>query len=271
MCFSGGTFANVKLNMAIFEKSGIKNQYIIPAMSDSGAAVGALILRLNELGLISFNTFKQKHHQMPYWGSKATEQEIKNAIAKFSDLISVQDLGPGWPEIIATMVCDGKIGGIFHSRCEYGPRALGNRSILADPRRQDSKERLNKVIKGRPLFQPFCPSILEEDRLELFEYSYPNKHMTCAFKMKDCYVKEFPSSVHIDGTGRPQFVEESDNPNFYRLLKKVKAIISKGILINTSFNKHGRTMVLKPEHAITDFIDSQMDFLCIEGKLITRK
>lgn len=270
VCFSGGTFANVKLNMSILEKSRIKNQYVFPAMPDSGTAVGALILRLKELGLISLNTFKHTRYQMPYWGSQTTEKELREAIAKFNDLLYVKDLGDDWPEAIATIVCQGNIGAIFHGRCEYGPRALGNRSILADSRRADSRERINTVIKGRPLFQPFCPSILEEDRLELFYRSYPNKHMTCAFRMKEYYVKEFPSAVHIDGTCRPQFVEKQDNPNFYRLLKKVKDIIGKGILINTSFNKHGRTIVLKPEDAIIDFIDSRMDFICIEGKFITK-
>jgi len=269
-CFSGGCFGNVKLNMAVYTNTTIKHQYIIPAFSDSGVAIGALIKRLGDISLIDINSFRKKKFHMPYMGPEYTREEINSAIKLSEYNLNVIDLEDVWPDEVGQLIANGEIGAIYHGRAEFGPRALGNRSILADVRNPDSRDRLNNTIKGRPLFQPFCPSILEEDRNELFEDSYPNKHMTCAFKMKNEYALKYPAAVHIDGTARPQFVESTDNGNFYRVLKKIKDLIGHGIVINTSFNKHGRAMVLTPEHAIQDFVDSKMDFLCMDGYLIKR-
>ena len=154
---------------------------------------------------------------------------------------------------------------------EFGPRALGNRSIIGDARSLKTKERINSVVKGRPNFQPFCPSILEEDREKLFEQSYKNKHMTCAFKMKKEFTTILPSAVHIDNTARPQFVEEKDNVNYYKILREIKKITGYGVVVNTSFNKHGRTMVTKPEDALNDFLDSKLDFICFQGIFVFKK
>ena len=104
----------------------------------------------------------------------------------------------------------------------------------------------------------------------MFENSYSNKHMTCAFKMKKEYAKKFPSAVHIDDTARPQFVSELENKNLYLILKEIKNILGFGVCVNTSFNKHGRTMVLRPDDAIRDFLDSKMDFIFFENICITR-
>ena len=123
---------------------------------------------------------------------------------------------------ISKKICSGQIGGLFQGKMEFGPRALGNRSILGDATSSETKKIINKIIKGRPNFQPFCPAILEEDRNKLFERSYSNKHMTCAFKMKKEYLHMLPSAVHIDGTARPQFVEKEDNENLFFVIKRNK-------------------------------------------------
>jgi carbamoyltransferase len=154
---------------------------------------------------------------------------------------------------------------------EWGPRALGNRSIVADCRSEEITKKINGSIKNRPFFQPYCPSILEEERERLFEKSYPNKHMTCAFRMRQEHRNNIPASVHVDGTGRAQFVEEKDNPMYFRYLKELKKLTGYGVSINTSFNKHGRTIVETPKDAIQDFLDTNMDFVMIEGYLVTRK
>ena len=125
-------------------------------------------------------------------------------------------------------------------RMEFGPRALGNRSILANPTLPSTRDRLNNSVKRRPWYQPFGPSMLDEERERLFEASAPNKHMTMAFRMKREYWGQLPAAVHVDGTARPQFVEERDNPAFYELLKELKARTGFGVVINTSFNLHGR-------------------------------
>ena len=272
ICLSGGNFANVKLNMKLYEESGLKNLYIIPAMTDSGAGLGALILSLKKEKKINFDSFKKSKFEMPYWGPYYNNDEIKETLKKFKDKIEIEDVTNFlWHEDFAKLITEGKIGGLFQGRMEFGPRALGNRSIIGDARSLKTKERINSVVKGRPNFQPFCPSILEEDREKLFEKSYKNKHMTCAFRMKKEFAKILPSAIHIDNTARPQFVEKNDNENYYKILKEIKKLTGYGVVVNTSFNKHGRTMVMKPEDALNDFLDSKLDFVCFQGIFVFKK
>ena len=209
---------------------------------------------------------------MPYWGPHFSNDEIKKSFKKFEDKIVISDeTNHLWQKNFAKLITNGKIGGLFQGRMEFGPRALGNRSIIGDARSLKTKERINSVVKGRPNFQPFCPSILEEDREKLFEKSYKNKHMTCAFKMKKEFTTILPSAVHIDNTARPQFVEEKDNVNYYKILREIKKITGYGVVVNTSFNKHGRTMVTKPEDALNDFLNSKLDFICFQGIFVFKK
>ena len=154
---------------------------------------------------------------------------------------------------------------------EFGPRALGNRSIIASPMFDDTRHRINSTVKRRPNYQPFCPSILEEDRERLFINSFPHKHMAIAFRMKDEFIKDLPCAVHVDGTARPQFVEKEDNSNYYRFLKALKDLTGYGVSLNTSFNLHGRTIVRTPKDAVIDFIDCNIDELFIEGFRVKRK
>src|SRR5262249_56331684 len=127
-------------------------------------------------------------------------------------------------EAVARFVHQGQIGAIYQGRMEWGPRALGNRSIVANPCLPETKERINRVVKKRPLFQPFCPTILEEEKERLFEHAYMNRHMTCAFRMREEFWKCLPSAIHIDGTARVQFLGPSDNPTCYRVLAEFKRL-----------------------------------------------
>jgi len=148
---------------------------------------------------------------------------------------------------------------------------LGNRSIVANPAIKDVTKKINKTVKRRPEFQPFCPSILEDERDRLFSNSFHHKHMATAFRMKSEYAKLIPAAAHVDMTARPQFVKEKDNPNFYRYLKALKKMNGFGVSINTSFNLHGRTIVRTAEDSIRDFLDCNIDFLYIEGFEISPK
>lgn len=269
LCLSGGVAANVIMNLRIFEEVTDK-LHIVPAMADDGAAQGAAILQLLDNGYNYNDLAWLKDRVMPYCGTSYGKKEILDYLHKKESLI-IEDWTDQWPEKTAEFVAQGKIGAIFHGRMEWGPRALGNRSIIADPKHPEFRDKINKEIKKRPLFQPFCPSILAEEKNRLFENAYLNKHMTCAFRMKKEYHYLLPSAIHVDGTARVQFVEEKDNQNYYRLLKKVKELTGYGVVINTSFNKHGRTIVESPQDAITDFLDTDMDYLVIEGCCITRK
>ena len=266
LALAGGVSANVINNLMIYEHM-TENLHITPAMADDGSAQGAAYAYLVES---KSDTSWLKGDKVPYLGTSYERKDIEKALSKYPDL-KVEDLGERWPEKVAELLAKGKIGAIFHGRMEWGPRALGNRSIVADPRRKDFREKINKEIKRRPGFQPFCPSILAEEKNRLFEKAYLNKHMTCAFRMKKEFWDKLPSAIHIDGTARAQFVEKNDNPMYYRLLKKVKELTGFGVVINTSFNKHGRTIVESPDDAICDFLDTDMDYLAMEGLLVRRK
>jgi len=266
ICLSGGIHANVVINLRIFEEIS-KNIYIAPAMTDEGAAQGALISDLVEN---KKNIEWLRKEVMPYFGPSYSKESVLKQIEAYSNQVTYTDLGNEWPKIVAKYVAEGKIGAIFHGRMEYGPRSLGNRSIIASPANPSIRSQMNLSIKKRPEFQPFCPSILEEERGRLFDNSYSNKHMTMAFRMKKEFHDLLPSAIHHDKTARVQFVTKEDNKNYHSLLTEVKRITGYGVILNTSFNKHGRTVVEKPEDAIIDFLDTNLNYLVIEGLLIRR-
>ncbi len=191
--------------------------------------------------------------------------QVQLELENWQGKIVVEDLKDSWPEEAAKSIANGNVVSLFHGREEYGPRALGNRSIVANPCDPNVTKRINSTVKRRPLYQPFCPSFLEDERERLFESSFKHKHMAIAFRMKKEFWEHLPSAIHVDGTARPQFVEYEDNPNYYRLISAVKEQTGYGAVINTSFNLHGRTMVHTPKDAITDFIDCNIDELYIEG------
>ena len=266
LCLSGGVAANIIMSLAIYERTNFKNIYVLPPMGDEGTAFGGAILKALE-----FNKDIRwlKDFSMPYFGDSFSREQVKEVLDNF-DNISYEDLGDNWPEVAAISVSEGKICALFHGQMEFGPRALGNRSIIGNPMLEDTRQKINSTIKRRPAYQPFCPSILEEERERLFKESFPHKHMAIAFRMKDEFIEDLPCAVHVDGTARPQFVEEKDNPNYYRYLKALKKITGYGVSLNTSFNLHGRTIVRTPKDAIIDFIDCNIDELFIEGYLVKR-
>jgi carbamoyltransferase len=267
---SGGVAANVINNLMIFENI-TKNIHVTPAMADDGSAQGAAIKTLIDAGYSYKDLYWLRSMIMPYYGTSYERNYVNKVLDTYSNEISFRDLGSSWPEHVAALICEGKIGAIFHGKMEWGPRALGNRSLIAIATNIEFRDKINREIKRRPYFQPFCPSIMVEERDRLFDKSFNNKHMTCAFRMKSEFTSLLPSAIHVDGTARVQFVEDKDNPEYYRILKKVKALTGFGVIINTSFNKHGRTIVESPQDAIRDFIDTDMDFLVIEGFLVKRK
>jgi len=267
LCLSGGVAANIIMSLNIHERTNFKHIYVLPPMGDDGLAIGSAILTALEVGE---DVSWLKDCTMPYFGDEYTREQVKTALDEF-DNIKVEDMENTWPEEAAKSVAAGKICSLFHGKMEFGPRALGNRSIIGNPMLEDTRQRINSTVKRRPSYQPFCPSILEEERERLFKDSFPHKHMAIAFRMKKEHIKNLPCAVHVDGTARPQFVEEQDNPNYYRYLKELKNIMGYGVSLNTSFNLHGRTIVRTPQDAVVDFIDCNLDELFIEGYRVTRK
>lgn len=266
LCLSGGIVANVIMNLNIFENV-TKNLHIIPAMGDEGTSEGAAILMMKQYGYSEDDLHWLKNPSVPYLGPSYTNDEIERVILRTSG-ITYKKLDDSWPITVAKLLAEYKIGALFQGKMEWGPRALGNRSIIALADNKDIRTKINKEIKKRPLFQPFCPSILADEKDRLFESAYDNKHMTCAFRLKKEYYDNLPSAIHIDGTSRVQFVSENDNPNYFRLLHEIKSLTGFGVLINTSFNKHGRTMVEEPQDAMDDFLDTDLDFMMIGDFLV---
>ncbi len=261
LCLSGGVVANIIMSLNIYERTKFKNIYVLPSMADDGLAIGSAILTAIKLG---DDVGWLKNFEMPYFGDSYSRDEVKQVLDNFENII-YEDLNDNWPKVAALAVSKGKICSIFQGRMEFGPRALGNRSIIASPMLEGTRKKINSTVKRRPSYQPFCPSILEDERKRLFKNSFPHKYMAIAFRMKEEFIKDLPCAVHVDGTARPQFVEEKDNPDYYRYLLALKEITGYGVSLNTSFNLHGRTIVRTPEDAVVDFIDCNIDELFIEG------
>lgn len=271
---SGGVAANVILNMKIFKYFDAKT-FITPAMGDDGIAMGAAfsgIIQDESDYLNNISKINKKKNGMPYYGTEYSKSDVEKILNSTHGLpIAWEWVGSSWPKICADLVAHkNEIGAIFNGRCEFGPRALGNRSIIADLRDPKNTKRLNLLVKSRPGFQPFCPAFMQEELKVLFEGGYENLHMTSAFKMKAEYIELLPCAVHVDGTARVQFVTNESNFYLYQMLVEIKKISGYGGVINTSFNKHGRTICESPMDAIVDFLDCGIDFLIMEGYLIRR-
>ncbi|WP_345992905.1 carbamoyltransferase C-terminal domain-containing protein [Sulfurimonas sp. HSL-1716] len=267
LCLSGGVAANIIMSLNIYERTPFKSIYVLPFMGDEGISAGSAILKALELNQdISWLSKKV----MPYFGNEHSKVDVEKAIKDFSTKIKYTYLGDEWYKDAAQILSQDKVVSVVHGKMEFGPRALGNRSILANPVNPDIREMINLKVKKRPKYQPFCPSILEEERERLFQSSFQHKHMAIAFRVKEEFNDKIPSAIHVDGTARPQFVEEDDNPTYYKLLKELKKLTGFGVLINTSFNLHGRTIVHTPHDAILDYLDCNIDILYLEGYKIQR-
>lgn len=269
MLFSGGGFANVKLNMKLFESGLFEKVYVCPAMGDDGIAIGCALSNAAENGA-DINWVRKI--SIPYFGQAFSSSEVIEVLLKNSDVVGFEELdADSFVNDVANSIYQGKIVALFQGRMEYGPRALGNRSILASPLVASIRDDINMKFKRREYFQPFCPTFLEKDRNFYFSKSYGNKHMTSAFTIKEEYKSVLPSVVHVDGTCRAQFLEEDDNPNYYRIIEKFKELSGHGVLLDTSFNIHGKTIVRTPQDAVDDYLNCGLDFLYFEGIKVYRK
>jgi len=265
VCLAGGVALNCVANGMIFERTDFRDVYVQPAAHDAGTSIGAaLYVQHQELRLP--RCFEMRH---VYYGPEYTDGEILRDLEaagctyrKFEeeDLISRT----------VKAIVQGKIVGLFQGRMEFGPRALGNRSILADPRRKDMKEILNSRIKYREPFRPFCPSILAERVGEYFETDYPSPFMVMAYKIKPSQREQIPAVTHGDGTGRLQTVEREVNPRYWRLIRKFDEVTGVPVLLNTSFNEN-EPIVQTPAEAIDCFLRTRMDVLSIGGFLLHKE
>ena len=269
LCLAGGVAFNCAANGKIFDRTPFDQVYVQPAAGDAGLAVGAAYYVYHQV-LGRPRTFVMEH---PYWGPAYSQEQIRAALER-SSIASSEFQVTELPEEqlakeTAKEIAGGKIVGWFQGRAEWGPRALGDRSILADPRRAEMKDILNRRIKHREVFRPFAPSILEEATGEYFEKAYPSPFMALAYAVRPEKRKEIPAPTHVDGTGRLQTVSRSVNPRYWRLIREFANLTGVPVVLNTSFNEN-EPIVCQPEEAIECFLRTKMDVLVL-GNTIVRK
>tara|TARA_B100000029_G_scaffold473620_1_gene515181 strand:+ start:1113 stop:2843 length:1731 start_codon:yes stop_codon:yes gene_type:complete len=263
LCFAGGIALNCSLNGKILLSGLFDEIFIPPASGDNGTAIGACYIStkkvLNEL-------LPEKSHNF-YLGSEFTNEDIENALeknnVKYEKYESIE-------KIIAKKLNEKKIIGWFQGGAEFGPRALGNRSILTSPFPKEMKDILNSRVKFRESFRPFAPAILSEFTNDYFEITQPSPHMLIAVNVKSEKIDEIPAVVHVDGSARVQTVTKSDNPKFRKLLESFYDETNCPVILNTSFNVKGQPIVNSPDDAIKCFLSTNIDVLAI-GDFVANK
>ncbi|MFT7487301.1 MAG: carbamoyltransferase, partial [Candidatus Paceibacteria bacterium] len=256
LCLSGGVALNCSLNGKI-EASGIFDEiFVQPASGDSGNALGACYLSAQKLGQ---QVIPSKTHDF-YLGSNFTNEEIEDAFEQAG--IQLQHAENIFA-LTATKLAAGKIVGWFQGSAEFGPRALGNRSILCRPYPAEMRDHLNARVKFREYFRPFAPSVLAERAEEYFDLGQESPHMLIACKVLPSKKDEVPAVVHVDDSCRVQTVKESNNLRFRRLIEAFDEETNTPVVLNTSFNVKGQPIVNTPLEAIKCFQGTNIDFLAV--------
>ena len=262
VCLAGGVALNCVANGMIFDRTDFQDVYVQPAAHDAGTSIGAALYVQHQI-LKQPRSFVMRH---VYYGPEYSDTEVQSAIqaagCQFHKLAEADLIGR-----TVEQIADGKIVGWFQGRMEFGPRALGNRSILADPRRKDMKDILNSRIKYREPFRPFCPSILAEKVGDYFETNYPSPFMVMAYKIKPQQRDRIPAVTHGDGTGRLQTVEQDVNPLYWKLIRRFEEATGVPVLLNTSFNEN-EPIVHTPAQAVDCFLRTRMDVLSIGSYIL---
>ena len=270
LCLAGGVAFNCLANGKIFDRSSFERVYVQPAAGDAGLSVGAAFA-VNHQVLGCPREFVMDHAG---WGPEFSRQDIVRAIDSFQapgNEISIAEMDEkALFETTAKYIADGKIVGWFQGRVEWGPRALGQRSILADPRRPEMKDILNRRIKHREIFRPFAPSILEEATGQFFEKTQPSPFMTFAYNVRPEKRSVIPAPTHVDGTARLQTVSRNTNPVYWKLLRAFGDQTGVPVVLNTSFNDN-EPIVCRPEEALDCFRRTQMDVLVVGNFILEKK
>ncbi|MBU78935.1 MAG: hypothetical protein CMD29_02280 [Flavobacteriales bacterium] len=291
LCLSGGVALNCVANGKIDELGIFENIYIQPASGDAGGSLGAA-LAINHMYFDIQRNYSKGYDLMkgsylgPYFSNKEILIMNKKYKAVFKHEVSFGKLC----EKVTKLISEGNVVGWFQGRSEFGPRALGNRSILADPRNPEMQKKLNLKIKYREGFRPFAPSVLEEDYNEFFEGKIKSPYMLMVKKIKNnvrlkvsedywnlnywdkLYTNrsKLQSITHVDFSARIQTVNKKTNPRYWSLINQFKKITNVGVLVNTSFNVRGEPIVNNPEDAFKCFMNTEMDYLVIENFIYSK-
>lgn len=263
LAFAGGGALNVKLNQRILDHPDIDSLFVQPASGDSGTALGAATYVAQSHG----DKLQPMRHV--YLGPKFSNDQCLAAIdarPEALDKTKLQDVPAETAEILAA----GNPVAWFQGRMEFGPRALGARSILGCPNSSGIADRINQQIKFRERWRPFCPSMLDTVAAEILQTDHPAPFMTITFEVAEEWRARIPEVVHEDGTARAQVVDVQSNPRYYALLQALESLTGNGVVLNTSLNRRGEAMVCSPEDALEMFFGSDLEYLVLEDWLVTK-
>jgi carbamoyltransferase len=267
LCIAGGVGLNCVANGRVLREAGFDHVWVQPAAGDDGIAIGCAYY-----GHLAIQkkprSFVMEH---AYLGIEYPERAVSEALNTW--LVRLETTRTTSSDICADtarLLAEGNVFGWFQGRSEFGPRALGNRSILADPRTPEMKDKLNKRVKHRQAFRPFAPVVLAERVNEVFEGDAESPFMLLAQRVRPEWTHKIPAVVHIDGTARVQTVRENHNPRLHRLLREFAAITGVPVLLNTSFNVKGEPIVETPRDAVECFLATGIDYLALNDTLIAK-
>jgi carbamoyltransferase len=265
LCLAGGVALNCVANSRILERTPFEDIFIQPAAGDAGGAVGVAYHIYNSL----LGNRRNFIWHDAFLGPQFTDGEIR----EYLDGIGIEYQAYGREELlreIARLLAEQNVIGWFQGRMEWGPRALGNRSILADARNPDNRTKVNLKIKFRESFRPFAPAVLLERSPEYFDFDRPSPYMLLTAQVREDK-RQIPAVTHVDGSARLQTVARNENELFYDLLQEFERQTGCPVLINTSFNVRGEPIVCTPHDAFRCFMRTDMDFLVMGNALLDKK
>ena len=272
LCYGGGVALNGVANYRLLQEGPFENIFIPPSPGDAGSAVGcaqyAYYVHHKNISKNTKQDSSQKIRENVYTGPEYTDEEIKEFLDSKDINYETFDR-ESLLQNTAKLITEGNIVGWYQGKMEWGPRALGNRSILADPRNEKMKEILNEKIKHRESFRPFAPSIMEEHISDYFEMDIPSPYMLMVAKIKQ--PEKIPAVTHVDGTGRLQSVSKDSNPLYYDLINEFYKITNVPVIINTSMNVMGEPIVNTPEQAYNMILKTDMDCIVLGNNIIFAK
>ncbi|MBN2532530.1 MAG: hypothetical protein JXB88_06535 [Spirochaetales bacterium] len=266
ICLSGGTCSNIKVNMLIKNLPEVEDVSVFPHMGDGGLAMGSAMCANYQL-----NGITDYHFKNVYFGPEFSNDYIKTILEKGEYKNIRYEYIREIEKQVAQLLFEGNIILWFQGRMEYGPRALGNRSILAPPHSEEIKNELNLVQKKRVWYQPFCPSMLLDDAKTILEdlKGTPNEYMTMGYMVKKEKQNLVKGVINIDGSCRPQIISDL-NMRYAKLIQEYKKLSGSGIVLNTSFNLHGEPLICSPEDALNTFSRTTAKYLILENYLVSK-
>ena len=267
LAFAGGGALNVKLNQKIIARPEVKELFVQPASGDSGTAIGAASYVSVQRGV---PVEKMEH---VYLGPRYTTEEVIAACEAHPEKPRWEKVGAGEtaiPQRIARILADGNPVAWFQGRMEFGPRALGGRSILGCPSVAGVADRINAQIKFRERWRPFCPSMLDTVGPQMLQSDHPAPFMTFTFEVAEEWKSRVPEVVHEDGTSRAQVLRREHNPRYYDLMLELEKLTGNGVVLNTSLNRRGEPMICSPADALNMFFGSDLEYLVMEDVLVVK-